>query len=135
VRSSSPVTCQAGVDVPSSLTSLDELAVILADPAVLYRSLWYFQDEVDARKLSNTLAQEKILRLFLAEWSYQLSSDAQLSHIVAARVQALSYRFNTPSEPGFKDQTICGGYRSRFHACGGSWHRIHDCGFNLSQII
>ncbi|GAB1317660.1 hypothetical protein MFIFM68171_07870 [Madurella fahalii] len=96
-------------DAPSYFSTLDTPAGSFIDSAVMCHSLWYFQDENVARSLFSTLAQAKIQRIYLAEWSYQPSSDAQLPHILAAKAQALLYRYKTPSEPALQEQNVRAG--------------------------
>ncbi|KAH6623948.1 SAM-dependent methyltransferase [Chaetomium tenue] len=100
-------------DAPSYLATLDAPAGNFIDSAVMCHSLWYFQAEDVARSLFTTLAEAKIKRIYLAEWSYQPSSDTQLPHILAAKAQALLYRYNTPSEPGLQEQNVRAGVDQR----------------------
>jgi ubiquinone/menaquinone biosynthesis C-methylase UbiE len=101
------------VDAPSYFATLDAPAGSFIDSAVMCHSLWYFQDESVARSLFSTLAKAKIQRIYLAEWSYQPSSDTQLAHILAAKVQALLYRYKTPSEPALQEQNVRAGVDQR----------------------
>lgn len=100
-------------DVPTYFATLDAPASSFIDSAVMCHSLWYFADESVARSLFSTLAQAKIRRIYLAEWSYQPSSDAQLPHILAAKAQALLYRYKTPSEPALQEQNVRAGVDRR----------------------
>lgn len=97
------------LDAPSFLSTLDRPAGSFIDSAVLCHSLWYFPNESIARSLLGTLAQAKIQRLYLAEWSYSPSNDAQLPHILASRAQALLYRYRTPIEPALREQNVRAG--------------------------
>lgn len=96
-------------DAPTFLDSLSDPADSFFDSAVLCHSLWYFPDENIARSLFATLAQAKFQRIYLAEWSYIPSSEAQLPHILAAKAQVLLYRYKTPCEPGLREQNVRAG--------------------------
>lgn len=100
-------------DAPSYLATLDAPAGTFIHSAVMCHSLWYFQNESVARSLFSTLAEAKIQRIYLAEWSYHPSSDTQLPHILAAKAQALLYRYNTPSEPALQEQNVRAGVDQR----------------------
>lgn len=96
-------------DAPSYFATLDTPASSFIDSVVMCHSLWYFQDETVVRSLFSTLAKAKIQRIYLAEWSYQPSSDTQLPHILAAKAQKLLYRYKTPKKPALQEQNVRAG--------------------------
>lgn len=81
----------------------------MIDSAVLCHNLWYFPNESAVYSLFANLANSVIARVYVAEWSYTKSNDAQLPHIVASQTRAMFYSFQTPSEPGLREQNVRGG--------------------------
>jgi SAM-dependent methyltransferase len=97
------------VDATSFLGKQDQHPDSAIDSAVLCHSLWYFENEEDVQTLFTTLARAKIPRLYLAEWSYIPSQEGQIPHILAAKVQALFYRYKKPCQPGLREQNVRSG--------------------------
>ncbi|KAK5996532.1 Methyltransferase ustM [Cladobotryum mycophilum] len=97
------------VDTPSFLANLDVKPHTILDSAALCHSLWYFPNHDVAHSLFATLAQANIARLYLAEWSYTPSQESQVPHVLAAKAQALLYRYKAPREPGLREQNVRAG--------------------------
>ncbi|GAO17426.1 hypothetical protein UVI_02052320 [Ustilaginoidea virens] len=93
------------VDTPSYLAKLDGQRKHF-DSVTLCHSLWYFPNDQAVYSLFETLAKARIRRLYLAEWSYEPTCPSQVAHILAAKAQALLYRYKTPSEPGLREQNV-----------------------------
>ncbi|KAK4955411.1 hypothetical protein LTR66_013462 [Elasticomyces elasticus] len=97
------------LDTASYLAKLDKQANMIFDSAALCHSLWYFPNEGVVHSLFASLAQAKIARIYLAEWCLAPSHESQVPHILAAKAEALLYRYRPPSEPGLREQNVRAG--------------------------
>ncbi|OAA72583.1 hypothetical protein ISF_01656 [Cordyceps fumosorosea ARSEF 2679] len=82
------------------------------DAAVLCQSLFYFPGEHEVRALFATLRAAGTSPVYVAEWSYVPSREAQTAHALAATAQRLFYRYRYRPEAGREDpreQNVRGG--------------------------
>lgn len=85
-----------------------------ADGAVLCHSLFYFPNEAEVQSLFMTMAAAGIPRIYVSEWSYEVSHEAQRAHVLAAGAQALYYRYRPAGETGLREQNVRAGVDQQF---------------------
>ncbi|KAJ5503319.1 hypothetical protein N7463_006193 [Penicillium fimorum] len=115
-------------DTRSFLASLDKQPSTVIDSAVLCHSLWYFHDDKAAHSLFATLADFKIARIYLAEYSYSSSQENQGPHVLAAKAQASFHACKTPCEPGLREQNVRAGLNQR-----SILKAVEDAGFAVAR--
>ncbi|KUM59854.1 hypothetical protein ACN42_g7269 [Penicillium freii] len=123
----SRVTFQSA-DTPTFLHSLSDQPSTVLDSAVLCHSLWYFPNDKLAQSLFATLAEAKISRIYLAEYSYTPCQESQIPHVLAAKAQALFYRYKAPKEPDPKEQNVRAGLDQE-----SILRAAYDAGFDVAR--
>lgn len=80
------------------------------DGAVLCHSLWYFRSTTAVREMLESLAAADIPRVYVAEWSGEAGSMAQVPHALAAQAQMKLYRMRPANHvPRLHEQNVRGG--------------------------
>ncbi|KAK1969085.1 SAM-dependent methyltransferase [Colletotrichum sublineola] len=89
---------------------LGEQNMVEFDGAVLCHSLWYFPSANAVRELLETLATANIPRIYIAEWSGQARTAAQVPHALAAEAEMKLYSLRSRHYvPRFDEQNVRGG--------------------------
>jgi ubiquinone/menaquinone biosynthesis C-methylase UbiE len=93
-------------DAATLFQTLNQPASDVFDGAALCHSLWYFPDQAAVYELFQTLALAGMERVYIAEYAFEASLQAQTPHVLAARAQALFHAYKTPREAGTKTLNV-----------------------------
>ncbi|KAK6814602.1 Methyltransferase ustM [Aspergillus parasiticus] len=114
-------------DTPSFLRDLHRPAREVFDSVALFHSLWYFPNPQSVYDLFRTLAVDaQAPRVYLCEYSYEISLEEQNVHALAAQTQRLFYRYRRPRAPGDLEQNVRAGLdqASILEAARGAGYRV-----------
>ncbi|KAJ2978186.1 hypothetical protein NQ176_g3966 [Zarea fungicola] len=104
-----PIISFYPTDAPTFLAEIWKPNDAPIDAAVLCHSLFYFPNEAVVQSLFKSLSEAGISRIYVSEWSYTPSHQTQLAHILAARAQALYYRYKPERQDGLREQNVRAG--------------------------